>query len=553
MANLLALSPLLILLLGAAIVWVYHYVPRIPLLIVIAASLLSLALLFVNARQSNLTPFLFPAFASAPDLDLGLDLSPAGLFFSTIAIVGAASATLLFNWNGLGRSASGLLITLSGVIAFLLAANWTTLAAGWLLADLGLIFWRILDTPTIERAHLPWRAFALSQLGALIFLAAGIFVSAGGSSLRFANTQITGISADLILLAAWIRSGLYPFQIPIFAGWNGARSQRLLRTCITILLGGYLIVRMLGLMQGEFRNFSLFYAISLIAVAAAALLVIVEKESGPESVLTVLAFGAPIFVTPFVAVPAQGAAFVLWLTLGAFNLALVVLGTSLVRSNSRRRPLVRILWAAAILTAAGFPLTPGFLGRVGLYAAAFGSGQGLLAVALSAVATLALIPLWRGFLSPLAGQDNKPNVLEYVGIAGLLLPIVAEGAAPFYLTGLFGREVEDASTFAFDALYHSSSPLGPIAVLASVLLPLPIAFFIARGTLSTANRRWEVQASFTRAFDLLGLRRALILGLDSLGVAARQVSALIEQHPIGWILLAAIWVAVWLLNGQLGR
>jgi hypothetical protein len=57
----------------------------------------------------------------------------------------------------------------------------------------------------------------------------------------------------------------------------------------------------------------------------------------------------------------------------------------------------------------------------------------------------------------------------------------------------------------------------------------------------------------SRVLELSWLGRGIVWALDSLGMAARQVTALIEQHPIGWILFAAIWVALWLMNAQGGR
>lgn len=553
MANWLALSPVLILLLGAVVVLAARSLVRIAPIIVLGAILLSIALLFVNARQSDITPFLFPAFASAPDLDLGFDFGPSGIFFSCAALVCLLSVTILQGWNRPRRTEVGLLVTGSGAIAFFLAANWTTLAAAWLLTDFGFLIWRIVDSPDVRKTRLPWGSLVLSQFGALVFLGAGVLVTSEGSSLRFAKTSITGLAADLVLLAAWIRSGLYPFQVPIPRAGETDSPERLRRTALTVLMGGYLLARGLSLMQGESSYHSLLYAVALLGVVATALLVLVARESGPEVAWSVQALGALVPLTPFIAVLAQGAAFATWLVLGVFNVALLVLAANLVHTNTRSRPLRRILWGIAVLAAVGFPLTPAFLGRVGLYSLAARSGESLLVLALVAVSTIALVPLIRGFLQPFSTDSDKPNWLEYMGAAGLILPTIGEGLAPFFVTSVFGRDVEDASTAAFDALVHSSSLLSPIILMFALLLPLPLAFFVARSKATVGSWPWRLPDGLRRVLDLSGPGQALITGFDLVGVAARQVSALVEQHPIGWILLAAIWVAVWLLNGLAGR
>jgi hypothetical protein len=76
---------------------------------------------------------------------------------------------------------------------------------------------------------------------------------------------------------------------------------------------------------------------------------------------------------------------------------------------------------------------------------------------------------------------------------------------------------------------------------------------VARAGGATNARRGYVPRPITQLLDLSALGRGVVIALDFIGLTARQVSALVEQHPLGWILLAVLWVAVWLLNGLGGR
>jgi hypothetical protein len=553
MVNLLALSPVLALLLGALAILPPRRSTRFRLFISVAAVLAALVLLLVNGRQSEIAPFLFPAASSAPDLDLTLNFSPGALFFSAVTLIGFLGLGLIEASRAETRVGAGALVTLSGAVAFYCAANWPTLAAAWLLVDLGFLLWRLSDSNEPNWRSLPWRGLGFSQFGALIFLAAGVLVLNSGSSLRFENGALGGLSADLVVLAAWIRTGLYPFKSLPPSKTSAGRPDRLERVALTAMLGSYLLIRALIMLQGEFAFASLLYSLALLGVGATALLVLTEGGTGQDLASVAQAIAAPMLLTPFLAVLGPSPAIVVWLALGLFDFVVIATCARLLRTGNRRQPWRQVLWGVAILAAAGFPLTPGFFGRIGLYAAASQSGGVLLAAAIAASTTLALVPLWRGFLEARGEQQRNPTWIEYAGLAALLLPLFFEGLAPFVVTSFFGRGVEDASTFAYDALLRAPNASSPLLLLGAVILPLPLAFLLARARGPLLPLIGDAPRMIARVLDLSWLGRGIVWALDSLGMAARQVTALIEQHPIGWILFAAIWVALWLMNAQGGR
>jgi hypothetical protein len=240
-------------------------------------------------------------------------------------------------------------------------------------------------------------------------------------------------------------------------------------------------------------------------------------------------------------------ALVIWLGLGFWNLAVLMVAARSFRPHTRRQPWLNVLWGAGILSALGLPLTPAFMGRVGFYSAALQANQGFFLILLPVLTTLVLVPLCRAFLDSEAVENRRPTPSEYAGLALLLAPIVIEGVLPFVFVGLLGRAAEDASAFAYDALLHPASAIEPIVIIFAILLPLPIAFWLAR-----SQPRWSVHlrrlARLVPWLDTLTIGQAGVSLVDSVALFLRQASALFEQHPIGWVLFAAIWVALWLLN-----
>jgi hypothetical protein len=553
MANLLALSPVLILLLGALGVVLFRVHPHIPPVIAPAAVFVSMMLIQANTRQPDLVPYLFPAAASAPDIDLAFSFATGGEFFATLALIAFLSLMILESSEKERQDDVSRLLTLSGVVVFFLAANWTTLAAGWLLADVGMLVWSL--SGSIERhvGSAPWRALALSQFGVLLFLGAGVLVLNGGSSLRFESSALSGLPADLVFVSAWMRSGLYPFQTTRSFVSGDTRHGSLEQAALTFWLGTFLVMRSQMITVGGFAFPSALYSLALVGVGATTFMVLGATGSPGLMRWTTLALSSPILLTPFVASIPERPSIVFWLGVGLFNLAIIYLGLRTVHTNTRRRPLRRIGWGLAILVAAGLPISPAFLGRVGLYASAIRSGEGVFVAGLSAATTLAIVPLCRELFESRFEEGRNPNPLEYLGIAGLILPALAEGVFPLATVSFLGRGVLDASAFAFDSLYQAQNVMEPVLLLGALILPLPLALVIVRAGTSASGRRNFAPQWLLRVLDLSSVGRAMTQVLDFIGLTARQVSALVEQHSIGWILFAALWLAVWLLNGFGGR
>lgn len=547
MINSLALAPALVLLLGALALLPAKAYGRVRPFIPLAAILLTLLFLFLNPRQPNPVQLAFPGASTGTDLDLAVNYDTVSLFMAGLVLLAFAAQLLVENLRPDTLLSPGALVMLAGAVVFFGANNWVTLAAGWVLADLGLLATRLEAAHDSAARASVWRALGVSQFGLLLFLAAGVSLLNDVLPLRLAETQIGAGAATLVILAAWIRSGLYPFHYIQSGDADSSRNDHLRDLGITALLGLYLLIRAVLQLQEDPLYSDLLQLVALLGLGVTTLLALLEHREPQRVGWIVCAIGAPLFLLPIAAVVVH-ASFILWLLLGLFNFISLAWAAAAFGPQTLRQPWRQVLWGAAMLCAAGFPLTPGFLGHIGYYTAAIQAGNDWLLIVLFSVTTLLLIPLWRIFFAATTGEARKPTPVEYVSIALLLLPVLIEGIAPFRVTALFGKEVEDASAFAYDALFHAPSLGQPIILIVATILPLPLAFFLARAVDPLRGRLGNAPNTLVSWLDLSAPTDAIVAIADTLGGALHQLSALIELHPMGWVLFAAIWVALWLLN-----
>ncbi len=578
MGILVSLLPVLVPLLGAIVLPASRRYRRARPFVILATLVLTLVSLIVAARLPEASTLFVSQPSLVPDVDLRFDYNLATALFSGLALAGVLAWLLVENLSPGTRFGSPALVTLAGLIAFICADNWATLVAGWALADLGLLAWR-LESPEPLHRSLAWRAFGLSLFGALAALAGAFIQLAGGSSLRLPDAALAGWSATLIFLAAWVRSGLFPFQTPVAQQFvpqpgsasyaysarpgrsRGLHASALLGSSADLLRGGqfpgiafsllmgvYLLVRSQLAQSGDAQYTELLVILALFGVGATAILAVLQTTDEARLGWACWAAGAPLLLIPFLPVPTVHAPLAIWLGLGIWHLLVIGNGVRLLRVHTVRQPWRQVLWVLAILCAVGFPLTPGFFGRIGLYAAALDGGAWPYLLILPIVLTLALIPFWRAFFTAQGEEERSPTLVEYLGLGLLILPPVVEGIIPFVIISLFGSPVEDASAFAYDALLHAPNLLQPVILVLAVILPLPLAFVLARRFSGWDERLIAPARPALALLDLSLVTQLGIWAMDALSTGLRELSALIEQHPIGWALFAALWIALWLLN-----
>lgn len=533
----LALLPALILL-GGALVGIFPLPlpPRFRTLLPTVVCVLSAISLILAARATTGPQLLFAANDALPALSLTIQWNgvalPFGLFF--LLVLGAR---LFYLRDQDSRPfVFGALATAAGVLLFFAADNWTGIATAWVIVELGLL---LVPTQEGDNHDAAARSFGFNLAAVVTWLTAGMVVSNTGGLLRLDETAVQGASAFLIMLAVWIRSGLYPFHVaaPASAETVG------LRVGLPLLLGGYLMMRLLLQSQGPMAFAAEMQILALLAVGASALVVVAQPHGGDSFVWMLRAAGAPLLLLPFFVLPGAGPAIALWLTLGAFVLCVFVQIAASWRAELPRVPLTMVVWLIVVLMVAALPLAPAFWGRVGLLTSAYARVGAALWLVLVATMTLALVPAWREVFASREIAPKAPTLTDYITLGVLILAsfLVTAGSALFVAP--FGPAMQASNTIVSEGLLRPASIGSLIFLLAGLFVPPLASFELARrwnrrsNLIPTRASSWIDLSSISRTLDgIYRFFRALI----------EQCLTLLEQPPIAWLLFLAIWVAVWL-------
>lgn len=534
----LGLLPSLVLLVGAFLIvlplpFASRFRPFLPLF---ANALAIASLLFLSSTQHDpLT--LFEPSDILPTLTLTVQWSGAPLWLGIFLLLILSARFLMSMDEDTSVPGAGMLVLEGGALLFLAADNWTTVTTAWGVVEIALL---IIPTAQGESRERVSRAFAWNLAAIVLWLTAGMIAANDGGSLRLVETGLQGTSALLCLLAVWIRCGLYPFQAaaPAAAESFGARVG------VPILLGGYLLSRVLAQVQGAMTFAPEMQLLALVVVGLSGLLVVAQPHGADSFDWVLRAVASPLLLLPFFFNPLIAPALALWLALGAFAVCNVIGIAWLWRAQLPRVPLNALVWIFALVLTAALPLTPAFTARVDVLAASYGAGQLPLWLLFVATMALILIPLWREIIASRESAPKVPTYFEYAAFACLLLPSLAAAFLPMQFASVVGTAADAGMKFFAGAFAPSSAGAGAIVFLvAGLVVPLLASFELAR--------RWERRSALlpmqmAGILDLSGLFRTIDFIYRFFRALLQRALAVLEQPPIAWLIFVAIWVAVWL-------
>ncbi len=414
------------------------------------------------------------------------------------------------------------LLVLATALLFAAADGVAMLLLAWTLLDLALFGWQW--TREVERANV-LRRLAIGLLMGLMFFAGAL-------------TAHTESGAAMLTLALWARLGLFPFHallpmrdadefdvwiargIPLLAAANAWLHWNTFHiavpyTLIGILAGANLMVTALWI----WRASDIVRAFSIGAQHAFAL------------VPLTLAFGGE-----------AGIALALWQTLGiAFALAL---GDIAQRWRAEEHhAYARLSGWPAVGALAGLPLTPAFLGRLGLYVALTESGEGLL-LAIAFVTTLSVYaPVWHWTRALKGSETRAPTRIELAGLSIALAAFAALAFAPMLLAPALG--LATSAEHALNRVIWTNNALGVLLGVLVLIAPLVGAYFLRALAANRPGARTSV-ARLARIGDLEWLERAAIRIGTRASVVTRDAFTLTEENPTVWILFAALWIAIFI-------
>ncbi len=420
-------------------------------------------------------------------------------------------------------------IVLSAAAFLLTAASPIAICAALVALDATLFLWRL--ARGIER-ETALRALAAGQLTTLILFAGALL----------AGTRAQNESAWLIALALWGRLGLFPFHwLPLA---RGASTRDL-----WIARGAPLIAAQSLWLHWEMDQVPV-PAETIAALSALALIAIYlwsrQEEEPSRAASAMFSFGiaaVPLAIA-FGGNAARALAF--WLTLGN-ACALILFEMALKWRAEGRIRWTRWLWLAGLLSLAGFPLTPAFLGRAGVYASLWQANQFALLIVNGLISLAVLFSLWRFAFGIQAAQHRAPVRAEYVPLVLIAVTLVGLTLSSLALAPALSETMGASAESALDRVIRTSDAAAVFAGFVFLLAPLIAAFPLARLNLSLPPRADAILRAAARVGDLTWLITPLMRAVYRVGAFARDAGALVESNPTIWVLLAALWIAILVL------
>jgi hypothetical protein len=416
----------------------------------------------------------------------------------------------------LALTASLLLAAADGFVAALLA---------WILLDLALFVWRL--------AHDIERATALQSLA--IGLCAGTLYFAGASLL----TPRPADGALLIGVALWARLGLFPFHSLLPTRGADELELWFARGIPTIAAANLWL---------HWSAFHIAAPYALVGVLTSVTLIVaaiwIWRATDVAQAVGIGAASALAFVPLAIAYGGDaGIAFALWQVL-AIAFATALCEIALRWSAGNRSEYARVAWFLGLLALAGLPLTPAFLGRIGLYVALTESGEWLFLLLAGAATLIVLARLWGLGLALRGNELRDPTRAEYVGLGLIAFAFAALAFTPMLLAPAL--DISESAERALDRVIRTNNALGVAIGAVVLILPIIGAYFsrvLARDYHPGAH---SVIARLARVGDLEWLEREVSRVGFQIGAITRGAFTLTEENPTVWILFISLWVAIFI-------
>ena len=424
----------------------------------------------------------------------------------------------------------GMLPALVVTAAVLLAAsaNPITVYAAWAMLDVAVFAWRLAYDIEKEGAL---RTFAVSQSAALALFAGALIL----------GTDRATDGAVLIALAFWARLALFPFQWTLPTRGTDAHDLWLARG-IPLIAASNLWLRWSTLhVDAPVTLVGYLFSAGIIAAA-----IWVWREEQPTRAVGVGISHAIAFVPLAIVFGGDaGQALGLWLAVSALiALALFEIAQRWRAESRNRYP--RLIWFAGILSLAGLPLTPAFLGRAGLYVSLWEAGQWLMLLIAGATTLLILVPLWNLGFDLQGAENRKATRLENAGLVLMTLAGAVLALAPMLIAHALGAAVGDSAERALDRSIRTNDALGVAIGFAMVILPVIGSYYLRIPARHFHPRTGSLLLRAAHGIDLEWLAHVLTSIGYRVGALARGASTIAEENPTVWILLAGLWVAIFI-------
>jgi formate hydrogenlyase subunit 3/multisubunit Na+/H+ antiporter MnhD subunit len=329
-----------------------------------------------------------------------------------------------------GSSYAALLALLAAGFNFVFSANLITLCLSWGIFDLAFLWALVASDHGESRTRIVPRVLNFSCLACLSLLAAALLLGQGDDSLAIRSSDISTPAFGLILLAALVRVGLYPFHLWIPIGINASLPVKSLLHLVPTSAGLYLLARLSAWINGGLPYGQALTIAGSLAFLIDALLAWAETDlSKALSFIMISQVGYAIASLAVDKPPTM-----VPILLPSLNLVLCLGLLFLSQDRSGLGSLwPRVILSLAIASLVGVPLTLGFVGRWHLYHFLLrGNNPAFPALSLLAETFLfaALLRMWSVISIRVSPSESTYQRLSVVGAALLAAPVLILGLHP---------------------------------------------------------------------------------------------------------------------------
>jgi hypothetical protein len=428
------------------------------------------------------------------------------------------------------------ILVLTSAILLTCAGNLVTAYIAWTLLDVSMFFWRL--GRNIERDTV-LRGIAIGQATGLILFAGAILIA----------SKQPNEGAILVAIAFWARLGQFPFHFLLPT--HGADTSDLwFARGIPLIAASNLWLH--WSIVGVPAPSALIGTLATLAIIASVIWIwrASTPTSSPSQIqsdlsdasmeLPTRAAGVAIMpafaVVPMMIAFGGGAAVAmgLWLTLAAvIALALFEIAKRWRADNLNRWN--RLIWFAALVSLAGLPLTPAFLGRMGVYVALWESNNGSIMLLIGAAMLLILAPMWNIGFALKGGELREPTRVEYSGLVIIALAAAALSLLPMLITRALASAVGESYERSIDLVIRTNDVAGVGLGIVTLFAPVMGSYFLSTWLHNFRPRPGALILRTARFIDLdWGERMVSAIGLQ-MSAAARVGAAIAEENPIVWI------------------
>lgn len=420
------------------------------------------------------------------------------------------------------RSDARVMIVFAAALLLAMADGVAMTLVAWTLLDLALFAWRW--TREFERAN-AWRSLVWGWLMGLVFFAGAL-------------TARTNEGATLLALALWARLGLFPFHALLPARTVDASTLWIARGIPLLATAN------VWLHWNTFQATMLYTAIGILAGASwiVTALWIWRADDAPRAWALGAMYTFAFVPLSLVLGSEAGVAFALWQTL-AIAFALVLGDIAWHWRAAKPNGVSLALGGIGICALVGLPLTPAFLGRLGVYVALVENGEWLLFALVFVTTLVVCASLWHWTSTRKGTESRAPTRSEFAGLLVALVPFAILALVAWLIAPALN--IAESSARALERVVWTNNALSVGIGVVVLLLPFVGAYVLRARVAARADERALV-AQLARASELEWLERAAVQVGWRASVLARDVFALAEENPTVWILFAALWVGIFI-------